>query len=247
MAVTANPRPIPILVYHQIDAAPPKGAPFRSLYVSPAAFGRQMALLKALGFSGLSMGDLLPYLRGELSGRVVGITFDDGYLNNLTHALPVLQRHRFTSTCYAVSAQAGRTNVWDQSIGIEQVSLMSQEQMQQWVAGGQEIGAHTRQHVHLPALSQADCQQEIAGSREDLRALLGCSVAHFCYPYGDYQASHVQQVQDAGFASATTTARGRCHAGAALLELPRVPVMRSTSLLQFWLKVQSSYEDRKRG
>jgi peptidoglycan/xylan/chitin deacetylase (PgdA/CDA1 family) len=86
---TLNRQPIPILVYHQIAGAPPKGSPFRGLYVAPAAFARQMAWLKLLGYKGLSMGALQPYLRGELSGKVVGITFDDGYRNNLTHALPV--------------------------------------------------------------------------------------------------------------------------------------------------------------
>ena len=84
--VTLNAKPIPILVYHQIAEAPKKGAPFRGLYVSPTAFARQMALLKLLGYQGLSMTDLQPYLRGEKSGKVVGITFDDGYLNNLTLA-----------------------------------------------------------------------------------------------------------------------------------------------------------------
>ena len=47
---TANRRPIPILVYHQIAAAPPKGSPFRSLYVAPGAFARQLAWLKRLGY-----------------------------------------------------------------------------------------------------------------------------------------------------------------------------------------------------
>ena len=101
---------IPILTYHQIDAAPPKGTPMRSLFVSPASFARQMALLKRLGFQGLSMSALMPYLRGDKRGRVVGITFDDGYLNNLQHALPVLQRHGFSSTCYVVSQRLGQTN-----------------------------------------------------------------------------------------------------------------------------------------
>ncbi|MEN9670911.1 MAG: hypothetical protein RL018_1188, partial [Pseudomonadota bacterium] len=96
--VTANVRSIPILVYHQIAEAPKKGAPFRGLYVSPAAFARQMGWLKFLGYQGLSMTDLQPYLKGEKTGKVVGITFDDGYLNNLTLALPVLQKHGFSST-----------------------------------------------------------------------------------------------------------------------------------------------------
>ena len=93
-ACTSNQSPIPILTYHQIDIAPPKGAPFRSLYVSPAAFSRHMGLLKILGYQGLSLSALQPYLSGDRTGKVVGITLDDGYLNNLTHALPVLERDR---------------------------------------------------------------------------------------------------------------------------------------------------------
>ena len=69
--MSRRPKPIPILVYHQIDAAPPKGAAFRSLYVSPGAFARQMALLSWMGYQGLSMDKLLPYLQGERSGKVV--------------------------------------------------------------------------------------------------------------------------------------------------------------------------------
>ena len=38
--LTANHEPIPVLVYHQIAAAPLRGQPFRSLYVAPEAFAR---------------------------------------------------------------------------------------------------------------------------------------------------------------------------------------------------------------
>ena len=244
--LTLNHQPIPVLVYHQIDAAPPKGQPFRSLYVAPQAFARQMALLKLLGYRGLSMTALMPYLRGEKQGKVVGITFDDGYLNNLTHALPVLQRHGFSSTCYAVSALAGKTNVWDQANGIAQTPLMTAAQMQQWAAGGQEIGSHTQNHVSLPAISDADCRTEIALGKTELEQQVGSRVDHFCYPYGQYEARHVAMVQNAGFVSSTTTQRSRCHAGSSLLEIPRVPVMRSTSLPVFWLKIASAYEDRRK-
>ncbi len=88
-----------ILTYHQIDLAPPPPAAFRSLYVAPDSFARQMRWLKRLGYRGLSMRDLMPYLRGEKVGKVVGLTFDDGYCNNLHHALPVLQDCGFTATC----------------------------------------------------------------------------------------------------------------------------------------------------
>jgi len=245
MLNTANSSPIPILVYHQIDETPPKSSAFRSLCVSPAAFARQMGLLRLLGYRGLSMTALLPYLRGERTGKVVGITFDDGYLNNLTHALPVLRRHGFSSTCYCVSQRLGQSNVWDQGNGVAQTPLMNADQLKQWVAGGQEVGAHTRHHVSLSACDALTCQQEITLGRTELEAVSESAVSQFCYPYGDYNQGHVPMVRDAGFQTATTTQRGRVFGGMDLLQLSRVPVLRTTSLLLLWFKLSSAYEDRR--
>ncbi|HYW58700.1 MAG TPA: polysaccharide deacetylase family protein [Polaromonas sp.] len=237
---------IPILVYHQISEAPRKGAPFRGLYVAPASFARQMALLKLLGYQGLSMSGLLPYLQGIKTGKVVGITFDDGYLNNLTHALPVLQRNGFSSTCYAVSSLLGKTNIWDQGIGIAQVPLMNADQLRQWVRGRQEVGSHTQNHVRLLQCDAPTALAEMTQDKAALQGLLGAPVQHFCYPYGEYAPEHVAMARQVGFQTVTTTRRGRSAVQGDLMELPRVPVVRSTSLPVFWLKVATGYEDRKR-
>ena len=129
--------PIPILTYHQVDAAPAEGTPYRSLVVSPGTFAKQMGLLKALGYRGLSMTAPEPYLRGEKSGKVVGITLDDGYVNNLEHALPVLQHCGFSATCYVVSSQLGGLNFWDRAKGVPPQPLMDAAQLRAWIAGGQ--------------------------------------------------------------------------------------------------------------
>ena len=244
--LTRNAQPIPVLVYHQIDAAPVKGSPFRSLYVSPAAFARQMRLLKWLGYTGLSMTGLQPYLTGEKQGKVVGITFDDGYLNNLKHALPVLARYGFSSTCYAVSSLLGKTNIWDEQIGIAQTLLMNEVETRQWISGGQEIGSHTRSHINLMESGDDICSAEILQGRTELEAAIDAPVSHFCYPYGRYEARHKAMVGKRGFVTATTTQRSRCHAGCEMLEIPRVPVLRSTSLIMFWIKLASGYEDRRK-
>lgn len=243
--IARNARPVPILTYHQIAPKPLKGTPFRSLCVAPQDFARQMSLLALLGYQGLSMGALLPYLRGEKVGKVVGITFDDGYLNNLQHALPVLERHTFSATCYVVSGLLGETNVWDAEKGIPQVPLMDVEQLRQWVAGGQEVGAHTRGHACLPLLDPASCEDEVRGCKADLEQLLSVPIDHFCYPYGDYTPAHTKQVADAGYLSATTTQRGRVQAGDDLLQLHRVTVARRTTALGLWIKVATAYEDRR--
>lgn len=74
--------------------------------------------------------------------------------------------------------------------------------------------------------------------------LTGRASRHFCYPYGKFDDRHVAMVNHAGFDTATTTARSRCHQGIDMLQLPRVPVVRSTTLPVFWLKVATAYEDR---
>ena len=85
---------IPILMYHSIEPMP-RSTTMRSLHVSPKRFNFQMWLLKVLGYKGLSLRQLKPYLDGKKTGKVVGITFDDGYKNNLFNAAPILLKNKF--------------------------------------------------------------------------------------------------------------------------------------------------------
>ena len=234
-----------ILTYHQIDLAPPPPAAFRSLYVAPDSFARQMRWLKRLGYRGLSMRDLMPYLRGEKVGKVVGLTFDDGYCNNLHHALPVLQDCGFTATCYVISQLLGKTNLWDLSNGVKQADLMSPEQIRAWSQAGMEIGAHTQNHCQLTSLPDEDALREISASKKELADLIGREVEHFCYPYGIYEARHTAMAKTAGYQSATTTRRGKVQPGADLFQLHRIPIVRSTYLPQFLLKLLTEYENGK--
>ncbi len=243
---TANRLPIPILTYHQIAPSPARGAGFRSLYVGPSAFARQMAWLRLLGYQGLSMSALMPYLRGERVGKVVGISLDDGYLNNLSHAMPVLQRYGFSSTCYVVSQYLGSINEWDRQSGIAPAPLMNSGELRQWVQGGQEVGAHTRHHVHLTQTEMAQSREEMALCKSELEAVIDLPVQHFCYPYGEFNPEHAALAHSVGFVSATTTVRSRCQRGEDLMQLPRVPVLRASTLPLLWLKVATAYEDRRR-
>ena len=234
---------IPILMYHQIDAPPPSGTPLRGLVVSPGSFARQMWLLRLLGYRGLSMHDLEPYLSGEKRGRVVGITFDDGYQNNLHNALPVLQRHGFTATIYAVSSMIGGTNSWDRGLVTEK-PLMGQKDWQAWLSAGMDVGSHTRTHADLDKLDDAQAIDQIQNSRSELEQTLGCKVRHFCYPYGRYRPEHARMAEQAGYRTATTTRRGRVHPGDDPMHLRRVLVAQATNLGHLLLKLVTRYEDR---
>lgn len=190
------------------------------------------------------MRDLEPYLTGERSGKVVGITFDDGYRNNLVHALPVLQRLGFTATCYCVSGLIGKTNEWDAG-KVATSPLMSAADWRSWLHAGMDVGSHTLTHSRLTQIRPDVAYCEISESRSQLQDQLGCDVRHFCYPYGAFGDEHCQMVRDAGYVSATTTQRGRVILGDDPFRYKRIMVARAVTLPLFTLKIATSYEDRK--
>ena len=236
--------PVPILMYHNIDRAP-KGVKLRGLYVSPERFRRQMALLYRFGYQGLSMSAALPYIRGEAKGKVVAITFDDGYRDNLENALPVLQHYGFTATCYMVSAALGADNAWDAAeLGVHK-PLMSAKELRQWQAAGMEVGAHSRHHPRLPDLTEADLLNEMTGSRQDLEKLLAVPVTQFCYPYGAAGQREREAAKQAGFLAAVTVRRGRARAGEEdPFDLPRVMVGGHHGPHVFPMQIWTAHEDR---
>jgi len=238
---------IPILMYHQIDRPAAKGSPHRGLTVHPASFRRQMRWLRRLGYRGLSMRDVLPYVRGERQGKVFGITFDDGFHNVLEHALPVLAELGFTATNYVVAGQLGGSNVWDRAGGVPPAALMNVADLRTWADAGQEIGSHTLDHAHLSRLPAAQARQQICESRRVLSQVLGGDVSAFCYPYGDLSPQVRDMVCEAGYSNATTTQRGLARHDDDIFLLPRVAVWRSTHMLRFLQKCLTRLEERKRG
>ncbi len=238
-------RPIPILTYHQIASAPPRGTPFRGLAVDPARFARHMTWLRRLGWRGLSMRDLDPYLSGERRGQVFGLTFDDGYRNVLDHALPVLLANGFTATNYFVADHAGGDNFWDVPKGVPASPLMTDDDIRRWAAAGQEVGAHTLDHADLPTLAPDEARRQITQARAVLQAVAQQPVDAFCYPYGHFAPEHADMARDAGYRTATTTHRGRVQSGDSLLSLPRAPVLRTTHFFSLLQKLSTPYEDRR--
>lgn len=237
---------IPILMYHQIGQPAPKGTPYRSLIVHPADFRRQMTWLRRFGYRGLSMRDLMPYLSGERQGKVVGITFDDGYRNVYQHALPILVQQGFTATNYFVARQLGGGNVWDREKGIAHSDLMSVDEMRAWATAGMEVGSHTLDHPYLPKLSPELADQQIRQSRHELQDAIAAEVTAFCYPYGGETPELRAMVRNAGYLNATTTQGGLANSSDDIYGLPRVTVARSTNIFRFLQKCMTRLEEKRR-
>lgn len=233
-------------MYHQVGEPAPRGTSYRGLTVHPKSFARQMRWMHRLGYRGLSMRDLMPYLKREKVGKVFGITFDDGFRNVFEHALPVLQTYQFTSTNYFVANQFDGSNVWDRQNGVVPSDLMSKREMLAWAQAGQEVGSHTLDHVHLPELSLEAAREQLIRSRLVLSEMLGAEVTAFCYPYGDFEPAHQRLAQEVGYTNATTTARGLVEISDDFYALPRVGIWRTTPLFRFLIQCLSQHENRRR-
>jgi peptidoglycan/xylan/chitin deacetylase (PgdA/CDA1 family) len=235
---------IPILMYHSVEKMP-KSTVMRSLHVPPNKFNIQMWILKRLGYQGLSIKELMPYLNGEKVGKVVGITFDDGYQNILLNAAPILRKYNFSATSYIVSENVGSSNTWDIDKGITQRPLMTEAEINSWLKLGMDIGGHTKTHPDLTNISRLKAQKEIGDCKKELEQKYKVIVTDFCYPFGKFNEFISNMAKDCGYLSATTMQRGRANLKSNRFSLPRIPINYRTLPHLFIAKILTQYEDRR--
>jgi peptidoglycan/xylan/chitin deacetylase (PgdA/CDA1 family) len=126
--------------------------------------------------------------RGEPLNRELAITFDDGYRDNFDNAVPVLEAFSLPATFFVVSQWPGSSVVpwWDRAQGAR-YSWMTWDQVRELRRRGFDVGAHTRTHVDLGAMTGDAAREEILGGRLELEDRLGERVEMFAYPYGGRQ------------------------------------------------------------
>lgn len=226
--VIAPGRPVvnvPIFMYHYIQEPPDQRADpvGYGLSVRPEEFRRQMAYLDEHGYHPVTIADLRAYLQGQASlpDKPVVLTFDDGYADFYSTALPILREHRFRAVAYIVS---GFTAYPDR--------YMTPDQVREIDAAGIEIGAHTYSHVDLTQ-SGVDLNLQLVQSKAQLEGMVGHPVVDFCYPSGRFNPSIVSAVRAAGYESATTTVEGSAHSFDDRYQWTRVRMSPDVSIAAF--------------
>jgi peptidoglycan/xylan/chitin deacetylase (PgdA/CDA1 family) len=188
------------------------------LSVSPDVFDEQVAWLSENGFTSVRMDTLSECLRGltRCPEKPVALTFDDGYADAATEALPVLERYGFTATFYIVTGFVGRPG------------YMTWEQIELLRDSGMEIGSHSLSHPDLAAHSSEAAYEEITQSRRIIEEQIGMPVRSFCYPIGSYTPEIADIVREAGYTNAVTTYPGTDME--LLFELPRQRILGGESI-----------------
>ncbi len=214
---------VPILMYHRIDSLSPSlPAITRRLTVDPADFAAEMRWLRDRGFHTITQLQLYRALElgRALPAKPVLVTFDDGYRDVFSKAMPVLRRLHMRATAYVIT---GRISNGD-------TSFLTWGRLKALERNGIEIGSHTVSHLELPGLSDAAARVELGRSRSTLERHLGNPVQWFAYPAGAFDARTVALVRSAGYVLAVTTQPGATQDARRPLELRRFEVLDSTGV-----------------
>lgn len=102
-----------VLIYHRVL---PEPDPLRRGEVDAVTFERHMAIVKQY-FSVLPLTEAVQRLhQGDLPGRALCVTFDDGYQDNIIYALPVLRRHGLCASFFIASGYLDGGRMWNDTV-----------------------------------------------------------------------------------------------------------------------------------
>lgn len=122
-----------VLIYHRVLPDPDPMYPHEP---DVAAFRGQMQALRQ-DFRVLDLGEALQRLaRGRLPARAVAVTFDDGFADNLTQALPVLREQGLTATFFIATGYLGHGCMFNDAV----IEACRRAPAGVWATGTPEFG-----------------------------------------------------------------------------------------------------------
>lgn len=177
---------VPIFAYHRVENAD-------DIYsVLPKDFEEEMAYLQQEGYQSLNLNEYaMARQKHEKLHKKMVLIFDDGYLDNLTNAAPIMQKYGYTGSVFLAVKFDGWPGYldWDHDLKL--------------LKYGWEIGSHTYTHRALTKLTPEEVNVELFKSKEFVQGLY-CppSGPTLSYPTGATNKQVAKQVADAGYIAA---------------------------------------------
>ncbi len=205
-----------ILMLHRVTEIPVD----RRLEITPARLKESIEHYRQCGWDAVSLDEAARRITQHDRRRFVCYTFDDGYLDTLTFAYPIL-KETATPFCVYMTRDFYRSiakPVWNPS-----APILNTGQLRQLASDTLcTVGCHTCSHPHLSTLTVKEQQNELADCKADLEQLLGTQIRHLAFPHGDYNTDTLHIVKELGFITAVTTNGRPVRTDARLHELDRI-------------------------
>ena len=207
----------PVLMYHAVGYETGPDWP-RSLIMGPELFEEHLRYLKEQGYTMVTVEQLAKRLeQGQSVDKYVALSFDDGYKNNHSVALPIMQKYDAKGSFFVINKEMGDKE------------HMNEAEIKEMIAAGMELGSHTYSHAPLAKIDTKYLVWELDTSRYWLKKKFdGYIVRTLAYPNGSYNRTVVEAAQKYGFYRALTWHIGLNTAAtykAAPMEMYRVNVV----------------------
>jgi len=192
---------VPILMYHQVVEDGERSRKARNTNpaytVTVGRFREQMAWLAENGYRSLTLDDVLA--PGCPLEKGVVITFDDGWADNFSHALPILGEFGLGATVFVVTGSVGTTGFLDW------------ERLREMSGCGISLQSHTLSHRPLEELGDDEVAEELGASKKVLEDRLGTAVDFVSMPQGSWNRRILEAVRAAGYRGVCTSEPGFHH------------------------------------
>jgi peptidoglycan/xylan/chitin deacetylase (PgdA/CDA1 family) len=210
-----------VVVYHTISS--PEVALPSNIDISPARFESHLQWLAKRAERVVTMRDLLSANDKE---NLYAISFDDGFRDNLTVALPLLEKYNLPMTLFAVAGFLGDEGYLSQ----EELKTLANHPLI-------TIGSHGLYHRHFSKLSKDEAVFELTESKRILEEITGQEIDLLAYPFGDCTRLTEKLSAECGYRAAWSIWNG--------MNTPhsrwRVPLGRNDNLWRFIAKVSNAY------
>jgi peptidoglycan/xylan/chitin deacetylase (PgdA/CDA1 family) len=225
-----------VLIYHRVGRRSPI-----EVDLPVSLFAEQLSYLTSCTRV-VTLTDGLAALRDGIHEPMVAITFDDGTVDFVDVALPVLTDHGVPSTLYVA------TDFLERGISFPDDGVpLSWSALRDAVAGGLvDVGSHTHRHALLDRLPAAEIDDELDRSVELIGEHLDVRARHFAYPKAVMGSAAADAAVRARFDSAAVAGTRVNVAGATdPYRLARSPVQLSDGMRWFAHKARGGmrFED----
>ena len=160
-------------MYHIIDLTKQD-----MLTVSVEQLEEQLKYLQAANYQYLTIQDLID--SKTIPKKAMLITFDDGYVNNLEIAYPILKKYGVKATIFIPTAYVGHSSSWDE----DAAPILSLSQLQALDHSVFELGLHSHQHQNY---GQLTIEEMAADIKQNIRFFEDNNLSYapaLAYPYG---------------------------------------------------------------
>ncbi len=182
---------IKTLAFHKMQTS----FSFSANNYSPRRFEILLKYLVENNYNFISIDDI----GGEIKGKSVLITFDDGYAHLFKYLPQFIQKYKIKPLIFFPTNQIGKGNNWDYSHVFQNCPHMDTGLIKELSNAGVAFGSHSHHHCDLTALTFNQLTNELTRSKNIIEELINKEITSISYPFGKFNQNVTTKSKEVGY------------------------------------------------